>query len=77
MTGIIKTGTLSYLADAHWGFAKQIHSFSDPNLSEIISAALAGDGVKSGSEASAGHHGGAADFIKGQISVEIFTQEGQ
>lgn len=77
MTGIIKTGTLSYLADAHWGFAKQIHSFSDPNLSEIITAALTGDGVKTGSEAPTGHHGSTADLVQSQIPVEIASQKGQ
>ena len=77
MAGIVKADTFCYLADTKRSLPQKIYGCPHPYLSEIVSAALPGDGMKSGSEASAGHHGGAADFIKGQISVEIFTQEGQ
>ena len=77
MTGIIKTNTLCYLADAQWCFSQQIHGCSNSYLPEIISAALSGDGMKTGGEAPAGHHSGTADLVQSQISVEIAHQKGQ
>lgn len=77
MTGIIKTNTLCYLADAQWCFSQQIYGSSYSYLSEIISAALPREGMKTSGEAPAGHHGSAADLVQSQIPVEIASQKGQ